>query len=292
MAKTIGFIGIGIMGKPMATNLLKAGFNLRVYNRTGSKLNELIEAGACPVGSPAEAAAGADIVISIVSRTEDVEEVLLGEQGAIKGLETGSLVIDMSTIDVNATRVIESRLADKGAAFLDAPVSGGEVGAIEGRLTIFVGGELEAFKRAKQVLSAMGKTVTHMGSTGSGQVAKACNQILVSVGVMATAEALNYGKSEGLDLHTLISAASGGSAQSWVLENLGTAIADSHFDPGFMIDLMQKDLGMLIETANGKGNPVPAAELASSMFKALQEKGSGESGMQAIAKAYPSFEKT
>ena len=287
MPKTIGFIGTGIMGKPMAANVIRAGYRLKVYNRTYSKVDELVQLGATSARTPQEAADGADIVICIVSRTEDVEEVLLGEQGAIFGMKPGALVADMSTIDVAATRSMAAQFAKKGVEYLDAPVSGGEKGAIEGQLTVFVGGTPEGFDAAKPVFEVMGKTITHMGAAGAGQVAKACNQILVSMAVMATAEALNYGHSEGLNLHALIGATSGGSAQSWILENLGTAMANRSFEPGFMIDLMQKDLQMLIENARNEGSPVPAAELASKTFAKLQNIGLGEEGMQAIAKAYP-----
>lgn len=284
---TIGFIGAGIMGKPMAANLIRAGFSVQVYNRTPRKLNDLIELGAKPAATPREAAKGAELVISIVSRTSDVQEVLLGKDGAIHGLKAGAMVIDMSTIDVRTTRHMGRHFAEAGIEFLDAPVSGGEIGAIEAMLTVFVGGSQQSFARAEPVFQAMGKTITHMGPVGSGQVAKACNQILVSVAVMAAAEALNYGAAEGLDLNTLISAASGGSAQSWVLEHLGKAMAEGEFAPGFMIDLMQKDLGMLIENAKSEQYPVPASELASTLFQQLQDKGLGGDGMQAMAKAYP-----
>eukprot|EP00903_Cladosiphon_okamuranus_P004337 g4335.t1 len=222
----------------------------------------------------------------VLGAGEDVQQVLVGEAGVIQAVKPGALVIDMSTIDVQATRELADRFQQQGVTYLDAPVSGGEKGAINAELTIFVGGAVEAFESAMPVFSVLGKTITYMGPVGAGQAAKACNQILVSAGVMATAEALNYGLSEGLDLQALIQAASGGSAQSWILTNLGAAMANRDFSPGFMIDLMQKDLQMLIASAQQEDIPVPVAELASETFGRLQERGLGEEGMQAIAKAY------
>ena len=290
MSFKIGFIGLGIMGLPMAENLLRAGFSLNVYNRTAGKADALVAAGATRANSPADAAVGADVVISIVSRTSDVQEVLLGSNEmtapAVNSLKPGAVFIDMSTIDVDATKQMANRLESIGVTYLDAPVSGGEKGAIEGTLTIFVGGDEAIFSKVKPILDAVGKTTTYMGNAGAGQAAKACNQILVSAAVLATAEALNFGREQGLDMHQLIRATSGGSAQSWVLENLGTAMANGHFDPGFMVDLMQKDLGMVMATAKEQGLSVSSANLASEHFQTLQHAGRGAEGMQALYRCF------
>ncbi|MEQ8955423.1 MAG: NAD(P)-dependent oxidoreductase [Gammaproteobacteria bacterium] len=232
----IGFIGTGIMGLPMAGHLLTAGYELQVYNRTKSKAQPLIDKGATSAASPAEAAMGADIVISMVSRTDDVLEVLTGTDGAAQSASEGCLFIDMSTIDSGATAQLEKDLNARGIEFIDAPVSGGEGGAINAALTIFCGGKPENVEHARPVLECMGKKINHMGPAGTGQVAKACNQILVAGALLGVAEALSHGKKSGLDLHQLVAATSGGAALSYQLDNLGKAIAEDNFMPGFMVE--------------------------------------------------------
>lgn len=290
----IGFIGTGIMGLPMAANLLKAGYPLRVFNRTTSKARTLVEAGAELVESPAQAAQGADVVISIVSKTEDVREVLFGGddyQGAAEGANKGCLFMDMSTIDSEETRRISSDLQALSIDFIDAPVSGGETGAINASLTIFCGGSEADIKRATPVLAAMGKSINHMGSVGAGQAAKACNQVLIGGALMGVAEALAYGDQQGLDLQQLVKATSGGAARSWQLENLGSMMAEQDYSPGFMVDLFLKDISMVIADARNRDFNVPITELFVSKLERLQEMGDGRLGSQAIYKLFCSDKK-
>ena len=281
----ISFIGTGIMGLPMAKNLLQAGFGLRVFNRTAAKLEPLVALGAETAASPSEAAIGVDVLISIVSRTEDVQQVLLGEQGAVHGASKGCLFIDMSTIDSVASQSMGAELQEQGIDFIDAPVSGGETGAINASLTIFCGGNESSVEHARPVFQALGKSVNHMGHWGTGQAAKACNQILAAGALMGVAEALAYGKQHGLDLQQLVEATRGGAAQSWQLENLGPMMADNDFRPGFMVDLFHKDLSMILA---GAEQQMPIAGLAREKFAALQQAGDGSLGSQAMYKAFVS----
>jgi len=277
----IGFIGAGIMGLPMAGHVLAAGHELQVYNRTASKAQTLIDKGAISAASPSEAAKGADIVISIVSRTDDVLEVLAGVDGAAESASKGCLFIDMSTIDSGATVQLEKELNAKGIEFIDAPVSGGEGGAINAALTIFCGGKAENVERARPVLECMGKKINHMGPAGAGQVAKACNQILVAGALLGVAEAMAYGKKNGLDLPQLVEATSGGAAQSWQLENLGKAIAEDNFKPGFMVELLEKDLGMILD-ANPEDLNLQVTRATIERLQALMEQDLGKLGTQAV----------
>ncbi|NOX67252.1 MAG: NAD(P)-dependent oxidoreductase [Chlorobi bacterium] len=281
----IGFIGLGIMGKPMAMNLMKAGFELVVYNRTKSRMDELIQSGAAGVESPKEAAENSDIIITIVSDTPDVEDVILGEQGVIHGVKAGSVVIDMSTISPSVTKEIALKLKEKNADMLDAPVSGGDTGAINGTLAIMVGGEKEVLDRCMPVLNAMGKTITHTGTNGMGQVVKLCNQILVSVTNMAVSEAVLFAQKSGVDPHTMIEATKGGAAGSWQLANLGPKMVDEDFAPGFMIDLQQKDLRLVLEAASQINLPLPALSYVHQMYTSNQANGEGKEGTQALYKS-------
>jgi len=293
----IGFIGTGIMGLPMAANLLKAGNKVRVFNRTEAKAEPLIEAGAEIASSPADAAKGAEVIISIVSQTEDVREVLFGasdatktgaaiKSGAVHGASPGSLFIDMSTIDSEETRKIAIELQKLGIDFMDAPVSGGETGAINASLTIFCGGSETNVERAAPILNSLGKSINHMGPVGTGQIAKACNQILAGSALMGVAEALAYGDEHGLDLQQLIKATSGGAAQSWQLENLGPLMAKKDYSPGFMIDLFHKDLSMVLQEAKNKRQKIPITELFIGKLEELQKSGDGRLGSQAIYKQF------
>jgi len=281
----IGFIGLGIMGKPMAMNLMKAGFELVVYNRTESKMDELIKQGAVGVNSPKEVAEKSDIIITIVSDTPDVEDVILGEQGVIHGVKAGSVVIDMSTISPSVTKKIALKLKEKDADMLDAPVSGGDTGAINRTLAIMVGGEKEILDRCMPVLNAMGKTITHTGINGMGQVVKLCNQILVSVTNMAVSEAVLFAQKSGVDPHTMIEATKGGAAGSWQLANLGPKMVDEDFAPGFMIDLQQKDLRLVLEAASQINLPLPALSYVHQMYTSNQANGEGKEGTQALYKS-------
>jgi 3-hydroxyisobutyrate dehydrogenase len=281
----IGFIGLGIMGKPMSLNLLKAGFEVIVYNRTQKKADELVKAGASSAKTPAEVANNSDIIITIVSDTPDVEEVILGKTGIINGIKKGGVVIDMSTISPAVTINISEALHQKGAEMLDAPVSGGDTGAINGTLAIMVGGKEDVFNRCFPVFEAMGKTITYVGGNGMGQTTKLCNQILVTVTNMAVSEAVLFAQKAGLDADIMIEATKGGAAGSWQLANLGTKMNSEDFAPGFMIDLQQKDLRLVLEMARDNKLPLPATAMVNKLFAGKQNSGEGKLGTQALIKS-------
>jgi 3-hydroxyisobutyrate dehydrogenase len=285
MDKRVGFIGLGIMGMPMAHNLIKAGFGVVVYNRTASKTERIVSEGARKADSPRELASEASVVITIVSDTPDVESVILGENGVIEGIKPDSVVIDMSTISPQATLGIAARLGEKGVHMLDAPVSGGEQGAINGALSIMVGGDAKVLKRCQPIFEAMGKNIIHVGSNSMGQTVKLMNQILVAGTLNAVVEALVFAQKSGVDLEKAISAVEGGAAGSWQLTNLAPRIIRRDFDPGFMINLMQKDLNLVMETAGELGVPLLATSFVQQMFYSLQSAGEGKSGTQALVKA-------
>lgn len=285
MAERVGFIGLGIMGRGMAHNLLKAGFDLRVWNRTASRADELVQAGAIAASTPAELAAESDVVIVCVSDTPDVVEVILGEQGVIQGAQSGTLVIDMSTISPQTTQEIAAKLNDKGIHMLDAPVSGGSEGAARGTLSIMVGGDAAQLERAMPLLQAMGKTITHVGGTGSGQTVKLVNQILVVGNALAMSEALLFAQAGGVDLQRAFDAVSQGAAGSWMLSNRGPQILARDWRPGFTIDLQQKDLRLVLAAADQMGVPVLATGLISNLYRTLQARDLGSEGNHALIKA-------
>ena len=254
MDKKIGFIGLGIMGKPMVRNLIKAGFMVTVYNRTKSKAEQMVTEGALKSESPRELAGRNSVVITMVSDTPDVESVILGENGVIKGIQPGSVVIDMSTISPRATRTIAARLEEKKAHMLDAPVSGGEQGAIAGTLSIMVGGDAQILELCHPIFEAMGKNIIHVGDNGMGQTVKLMNQILVAGNLNAVVEALVFAQKQGVDLQKAIEAVKGGAAGSWQLTNLGPRILQRDFQPGFMVDLLQKDLRLVMEATETNEN--------------------------------------
>lgn len=289
MLGKVGFIGLGIMGMPMARNLLKAGFEVVVYNRTKSKAEQLTKEGAKKADSPRELAMECPVVITIVSDTPDVEEVVLGKDGIIEGIKPGSVVIDMSTISPQATQRIAARLRQKEVHMLDAPVSGGEQGAIKGTLSIMVGGDAEVFERCKPIFEAMGKNIVHVGANGMGQTVKLMNQILLAGTLNAVAEALVFGQKAGVALDKAINAIKGGAAGSWQLENLGPRIIKRDFSPGFMVDLIQKDLRLVTETAAAMKTPLPVTSLVHQMYYSLQSSGDGKSGTQALVKVLESL---
>ena len=280
----VGFIGLGIMGRPMAGHVLKGGYPLTVHNRTRSKTAELETQGAAVAGSPAEVAARSEIVIIMVPDTPDVEQVVAGPRGVIEGIRPDSVVVDMSTISPKAERALDETLRSRGAVLIDAPVSGGDVGARNATLAIMAGGDREAFERARPVLALMGKTITHCGPVGSGQIAKLCNQILVSVTLLGVSEALVFARKSGLDPKVLIEAVSGGAAQSWQLTNLGPRIIKRDFAPGFMVDLVQKDLRLVLEACASVDVALPATGLVHQLFGSAQAHGSGREGTQSLAK--------
>jgi 3-hydroxyisobutyrate dehydrogenase len=285
MSERIGFIGLGIMGKGMAHNLLKAGFDLRVWNRTPTRLDEFVRAGATRANSPADLAERCDIIIVCVSDTPDVQEVVLGEKGVIHGIRPGSLVVDMSTISPQVTRDIAASLADKGAFMLDAPISGGSEGAALGTLSIMVGGQADQVERTMPLFQAMGKAITHVGDSGSGQTVKLVNQILVVVNMLAVGEALLFAQAGELDLEKTLEAVSQGAAGSWMLSNRGPQVLNRDWQPGFTIDLQQKDLRLVLEAADQMGVPTLATSFVFNLYRTLQAKGLGGEGNHALVKA-------
>ncbi len=285
MSEKIGFIGLGIMGRGMAANLLKAGFDVTVWNRTTSRMEPLVEAGATAGDSPAGVAAQTDIIITCVSDTPDVEAVILGENGVIEGVTTGDLVVDMSTISPQTTREIGERLAEKGVHMLDAPISGGSEGAAKGTLSIMVGGEAGQVARAMPAFEAMGQTITHVGRSGAGQTVKLVNQILVVINMLAVSEALLFAQAGGLDLQKTLDAVTQGAAGSWMLSNRGPQVIARDWRPGFTIDLQQKDLRLVLQAADQMGVPVLGTSTVFNLYRTLQAQGLGAEGNHALAKA-------
>ena len=287
--RSIGYIGMGIMGRAMAANLVKAGFAVTVWNRTASKCEALKERGATVAGSPrALAQAGPEVICINVSDTPDVEQVIFGEDGVASGARRGLIVIDHSTISPVATQDFARRLDERGVTLLDAPVSGGDVGAQKGTLSIMVGGPDEPFARCRPVFEAVGKSITHLGPVGMGQVCKACNQIAVACNLMGVCEAMAMARKCGLDVGKMIEVVSGGAAGSWQLANLGPRIAGGDYAPGFMIDLALKDLAIVADTARQRALPLAATALAESYWRAVKADADGHDGgrlgTQAMAK--------
>lgn len=276
----IAFIGLGIMGRPMALNLLKAGHDVTVWARRAESMAPLAEAGAKIAASAAEAVGGVEVAISMVADAPDVEQVMLGENGVAAGAEAAGrrdlVAVDMSTIAPSAAKAIGEKLAARGVDFLDAPVSGGDVGAIAGTLSIMVGGSEAGFAKARPAFEAMGKTVVHVGASGAGQITKACNQILTGVHVMATAEAFSLARRAGVDPYKVREALMGGSAYSRILENHGKRMLDGNFKPGFKAWMHQKDLNIVMKSAHELGLCLPSTAATAQMFNALVGAGYGE----------------
>ena len=272
----IGFIGLVIMGRPMALNLLKAGHGLTVWARRPEASAPLAAAGARVAASPREVAAASDIVFTIVSDTPDVEQLLFGGDGVALGLAPGSVVADMSTISPSATRDMAQRLAERGVEMLDAPVSGGEVGAVQGTLSIMVGGKPEVFQWMRHLFACMGKNIVHVGGNGAGQVAKACNQILASITIEGVAEALNFAARAGADPAKVREALLGGFAYSRALEFHGMRMLEGDFKPGFRSRLFQKDLRIVLDNAHDLGLALPAAAVVAQHFNAMVGAGEGD----------------
>ena len=285
MPRNVGFIGLGIMGFSMAKRLIEAGHAVTVYNRTASKGEPLVKLGAKVAKTPKEAAKGNEIVISIVTDSPDVEAVMLGPDGAVHVAEKNALFIDMSTIAPETARKVGLALKSKGIAFLDAPVTGGDVGAREGTLSILVGGEKADLERAREVFTVMGKRITHCGPSGAGQTVKACNQILCALNMMGICEALHLARLNGIDQSLVVEALSAGAGGSWALEKLGSRIAKADFNPGFMVDLILKDLRIVQDAAKRVGLPLEGSALAQKLFGDNQAKGEGRLGTQAMYKS-------
>lgn len=272
------------MGAPMARNLLKAGYTVVAHNRTRAKAEALEPDGATVAESPSQAAEQAEVVISCLPDSPDVEEVWLGEGGVAASARSGMLGIDMSTIAPATARKVAEAMERQGASFLDAPISGGDVGAINGTLSIMAGGPKDAFQRAEPIFQAMGKTIVHCGPSGMGQQTKLCNQVICVLNILAAAEAVTLARKAGLDLDRMLEAVTAGAAASWMLENLGPKMAVGNFDPGFFVDLQQKDLRLVQESARELKVPLPGTTIVHQLFAANQAKGEGHEGTQALVK--------
>lgn len=282
----VGFIGLGIMGRPMAKNLIEAGFSLTVYNRSRPGIDELVAAGAQEGDSPKDVAEKSDVIITIVTDSPDVEEVVLGEKGVIHGLRPGAAVIDMTTISPKVAKEVAAQVATTGAAMLDAPVSGGDKGAIAGTLSIMVGGEAQVLEACQPVLEAMGKNIVHVGESGMGQTVKLSNQIICGLNLLAVAEGLAYAAKAGADLEKVLAVVTQGAAGSWMLENLGPKMASGDYAPGFMVRLQQKDLRLALEAAAEVDLPMPGSALVHQLYRHVQAMGGGDEGTQALVRAY------
>jgi len=289
MTEKVGYIGLGIMGRPAATNLMKAGYPVRVWARRAESMAPLEAAGASAGTSPADVAAHSDVVFINVSDTPDVEEVILGEGGIIHGATQGSVVVDMSTISPIATVALAARLGEAGVEMLDAPVSGGEQGAVSGTLSFMVGGKGEVFARVRPLFEAMGKNIIHCGDAGAGQVTKACNQIVITQTIAAVGEAFVFARRNGVDPANVRQALLGGFAGSKVLEAHGQRMLDHDFAPGFKARLHRKDMRIVLDTAAELGIPVPGAAVGAQYINALVGGGAGELDSSAIYKLQESL---
>jgi len=276
MSDSVGFIGLGIMGRPMALNLRRAGHALCVHARRADSVEPLVAAGASACTSPAEVARQAGIVFSMVADTPDVEQVILGPNGVLEGVRPGSVVVDMSTISPFTTRDMAERLRERGAEMLDAPVSGGELGAIDGVLSIMVGGTEAAFERVLPLFEVMGRNIVHVGENGAGQVCKSCNQVVVSQTMAGVGEAMLMARASGVDPAKVRDALLGGSAYSKILEIHGQRMIDANYEPGFKASLHRKDLRIVLEAAHELGIAMPGTALVSQYLNALVGRGLGD----------------
>lgn len=292
MPLRVGFVGLGTMGTGMARNLARAGFPLSLASRTASKAKALAEelaaggAGVEACETSEEVGRRSQVVVSCVPDAPEVEEVHLGPRGTARGASAGTVVVDCSTIAAEAARRIGARLSESGILFLDAPVSGGQKGAVEGTLTFFVGGDPAAFERTRPVFSAMGKRMTWLGPSGFGQLGKATNQIIIASQLMAVSEGMAFAEKSGLPLEALHEALMGGAASSWMLEVLGRKMIARDFAPAFAIKHQQKDLAICLATARGNGVPLPGVALVHQLLSALEARGRGEDGTQALLTLY------
>jgi 2-hydroxy-3-oxopropionate reductase len=281
----VGFVGLGIMGRPMAQNLLKAGFQLTLHNRSRGPVDELVGAGARAAGSAAEVAAASEVTITMLPDTPDVEAVALGDDGVLAGATTGTYYVDMSTIAPTTSRRIAEIGRERGVQCLDAPVSGSDVAAKAGTLSIMVGGERAAFDALQPMFGAMGQKIVYCGPAGMGETVKLCNQVAGMGTLMAVCEALMLGAKAGADLNAVIEALSGGAARSWMIENLGPRIVQRDYAPGFMVRLAQKDLRLAQALGNEVGAPLSGAALAQQLYRSVETHGGADFGIQAMATA-------
>lgn len=281
----IGFIGLGTMGRPMVRNLLKAGFKVTIYGRRKPVVDELVAAGAVAAGSASEAAQACDVVITMLPDSPDVKLVVTGENGVLSGARPGTVTIDMSTISPSVTREIAELAAANGVDYLDAPVSGGETGAVAGTLSIMVGGRQETYEKCLPILQALGKNIVYMGESGMGQTTKLCNQVICVLNIQAACEGMMLGAKAGLDVEKLLSVVSAGAAGSWMLSNLAPKMLERDFEPGFKVKLQQKDLRLALSAAEELQVSLPGTSLVHQLFRAVEAAGMEEKGTQALITA-------
>ena len=279
---TVGYIGLGLMGKSMARNIMKAGFPLVVHNRSLAAVNELVAEGAKPAGTPAELSSQVDVIFTNLPDSPDVELVALGENGIIEGARSGSIFVDNSTIKPASARRIAQALGEKGVLCLDAPVSGGDIGAKNGTLTVMVGGPAEALEKVMQILQAVGKSITHIGGSGAGQIAKACNQIMVAAQMVALGELLIFARKAGADPVKVVQAIKGGAAQCWSLDVKPPRLFEANRNPGFKSYMQAKDLNIVLESAREYGIPLPSAAVDAQLFNAMLQMGMAELDNSAV----------
>ena len=279
---TVGYIGLGLMGKSIARNIHKAGFPLVVHNRSRAAVDELVAEGARAAGSPAEVATQVEVVFTALPDTPDVEKVVLGEKGILAGARAGLIFVDNSTIKPAAARRLAASLAERGVLSLDAPVSGGDIGARNGTLAIMVGGPVDALEKVRPVFQAMGKTVTHIGEAGAGQVAKAANQIMVAAQMVAMGELLIFSQKAGVDPQKVVEAIQGGAAQCWTLDVKPARLFAGNRTPGFKAHMQAKDLNIILETAREYGIPLPSAAVDAQLYNAMLQNGMGELDNSAV----------
>jgi 2-hydroxy-3-oxopropionate reductase len=287
MAERIGFIGIGIMGKPMCRNLVKAGYELVIHNRSQANVDELVAESdkITRASTPREVAEQVDLIITMLPDSPDVKQVVFGENGLLEAMGSGKLLVDMSTIAPAAAIEVNAALMERGSSALDAPVSGGEMGAIAGTLSIMVGGSAADFDNAYAVFEGVGKTIVHVGDSGAGQMVKACNQIVVAINYAAVSEALVLGSKAGVDPLKIVEVLNGGLAASRVMEMRGASMAAHQFEPGFRINLHRKDLGIIADTGKAYNVPLPVTSVVSQLFESVASAGNGDLDHSAVITA-------
>lgn len=282
----IGFIGIGVMGKSIVRNLMKAGYSLHVYSRTKSKAEDILEEGARWHDNPAELAQHSDVVMTMLGYPHDVEEVYYGEQGLLKHAKPGTVLVDLTTSSPELAKRLEESARGQECFSLDAPVSGGDIGAREARLSIMVGGEEEVFQRISPIFAAIGTNIVYQGPAGSGQHTKMCNQIAIASNMLGVTEAIRYAEKAGLDPDTVLKSIGSGAAGSWSLSNLAPRMIKGDFDPGFYVKHFIKDMGIALESAEAMGLQAHGLSLAKSLYERLAASGEENSGTQALYKLY------
>lgn len=281
----IGWIGTGVMGRWMCQHVMDSGYLATVHNRTKERAQPLLDAGAVWAESSREVAAASDVIFTIVGFPPDVRDVYLGEDGILKGAKSGSIIVDMTTTEPSLAKEIYAQAGTQGIASVDAPVSGGDVGAREARLSIMVGGDEDAVNSVMPLFEAMGKSIVHQGGTGAGQHTKMCNQIVVAGAMIGVCESLLYGHKAGLDLETMLSSISGGAAACWTLDNLAPRVLKRNFDPGFFVEHFIKDMGIALDESKKMGLSLPGLALVHQLYLSVQAQGHGRLGTHALTLA-------